>query len=257
MNELQKQTIALYAKQLRTPMFNQFEDVVRQLDPNQGYEDFLIALMRKELEVREERTRQRKIKAAGFPYMKTLDELDYSCFEHLAPAFLQELGSCDFVSNCQNITMIGNPGTGKSHLSIALGIKACMLGFNVKFFNAANLSNLLIEAQEQHQLIKLEKQISKADLLIVDELSYLTFNRHQSELLYKVIADRSERRSVIISTNLSFSDWTGMFENQTMVATLVQRMTFHSHVLNMNSDHPYRMRRAGVIANGKEGSDNE
>src|SRR5450759_1560550 len=136
--------------------------------------------------------------------------------------------------------MIGNPGTGKTHLSIALGIKACMQGMNTKFFTAANLSNELIEAQEYKKLLRLEKQLAETDLLIIDELSYLTFNRHQSELLFKVIADRAERRSVIVSTNLKFSDWVTMFENTTMVTALIDRLTFRSHVLNMNSDHPYR-----------------
>ena len=114
--------------------------------------------------------------------------------------------------------MIGNPGTGKTHLSIALGLKACMQGLNVKFYTAANLSNELIEALDGHRLLKLEKQIAGCDLLIIDEMSYLTFNRHQSELLFKVIADRSERKSIIVSTNLAFSEWLTMFENQTMVA---------------------------------------
>jgi DNA replication protein DnaC len=214
---LKAQTIELYSKQLRTPMFNKYLDVIRQLDKNQGYEDFLIALMRVELDSRQESTRRRKIKSAGFPYLKTIDELDLSRFEHMDNSFVHELASCNFISKRQNIVMIGNPGTGKTHLSIALGIKACMQGMNVKFYTAANLSNQLIEAQDNHRLIRLEKQIAKADLLIIDELSYLTFNRHQSELLFKVVADRAERRSVIVSTNLRFSEWTSMFENHTMV----------------------------------------
>ena len=164
-------------------------------------------------------------------------------------AFVHELASCDFVSKRQNVVMIGNPGTGKTHLSIALGIKACMQGMNVKFFTAANLSNELIEAQEYKKLLRLEKQLAKADLLIVDELSYLTFNRHQSELLFKVIADRSERQSVIVSTNLKFSDWITMFENTTMVTALIDRLTFRSHVLNMNSERPYRADHAILSAN--------
>lgn len=244
MNDLNSQTIELYAKQLRTPMFNKYPDVIRQLDKDQGYEEFLISLMRLELDSRQESTRQRKIKLAGFPYLKTLDELDLSRFEHLNEAYIRELASCDFVSDRQNIVMIGNPGTGKTHLSIALGIRACMQGMNVKFYTAANLSNALIEAQDNHRLMKLEKQISRADLLIIDELSYLTFNRHQSELLFKVVADRAERRSVIVSTNLRFSEWTTMFENQTMVTALIDRLTFRSHVLNMNSENPYRAEHA-------------
>lgn len=153
MKSLQSQTIELYSKQLRTPMFNQYTDVIRQLDHNQSYEDFLIALMRLELDSRQESTRTRKMKCAGFPYLKTMDELDYSRFEHMDEAFIHELASCDFVSKRQNIVMIGNPGTGKTHLSIALGAKACMQGMNVKFYTAANLSNELIEAQDNHKLV--------------------------------------------------------------------------------------------------------
>ena len=258
MKKLQSQTIELYSKQLRTPMFNQYSDVVRQLDQNQSYEDFLIALMKRELDSRQESTRRRKIKYAGFPYVKTIDELDNSRFEHMTEAFINELASCDFVSKRQNIVMIGNPGTGKTHLSIALGVKACMQGMNVKFYTAANLSNELIEAQDNHKLVRLEKQIAKADLLIIDELSYLTFNRHQSELLFKVVADRAERRSVIVSTNLRFSEWTSMFENQTMVTALIDRLTFRSHVLNMNSDNPYRAEHAAVVSeDGKEAESSE
>jgi len=234
------QSIELYSKQLRTPTFNNYADVVRQLGADKGYDDFLISLLKTELDSRMESSRKRKIKAAGFPYMKTIDELDLNRFEHVTEAFVHELASCDFISKRQNVVMIGNPGTGKTHLSIALGIKACMNGMNVKFYTAANLSNELIEAQEYKNLIKLEKKLANAEVLIIDELSYLTFNRHQSELLFKVIADRSERQSVIISTNLKFSDWTSMFESTTMVTALVDRLTFRSHVLNMNSERPYR-----------------
>ena len=237
---IQAQTIELYAKQLRLPTFNHYENVIRQLESNKSYEEFLLALMKIELDSRMESGQRRKIKAANFPYIKTIDELDCGYFEHLTEAFIHELGSCNFISKRQNIVMIGNPGTGKSHLSIALGVKACMQGMNVKFYTAANLSNELIEAQEYKKLLKIEKQLAKTDLLIIDELSYLTFNRHQSELLFKVIADRAERRSVIVSTNLKFSDWVTMFENTTMVTALIDRLTFRSHVLNMNSDQPYR-----------------
>jgi len=224
MKNTHEQVIELYSKQLRLPTFNHYADVVRQLENNQSYEEFLLALMKMELDSRMESSQKRKIKSSNFPFIKTIDELDCSRFEHISEAFINELASCDFVSKRQNVVMIGNPGTGKTHLSIALGVKACMQGMNVKFYTAANLSNELIEAQEY----------------IIDELSYLTFNRHQSELLFKVIADRAERRSVIVSTNLKFSDWVTMFENTTMVTALIDRLTFRSHVLNMNSDHPFR-----------------
>ena len=240
MSEANKQLIEMYAKQLRTPTFNHYDDVIRQLGTSQGYDDFLVSLMRTELENRQDSTKRRKIKAAHFPYIKTIEEFECSRIEHVSEAQIRELSSCDFVANKQNVVMIGNPGTGKTHLSIALGMRACMLGMNVRFYTAANLSNELIEALDNHRLLKLERQIAGCDLLIIDEMSYLTFNRHQSVLLFKVIADRSERKSIIVSTNLAFSEWLTMFENQTMVAAMIDRLTYRSFVLNMNSEHPYR-----------------
>ena len=246
MKELNRQLISMYARQLRVPTFNQYEEVIRQLDGDKSFDDFLVSLMRLELENRQESNRKRKIRSAHFPYTKTLEEFDFSYLEHVSEAHVLQLASCDFILNKQNVLMIGNPGTGKTHLSIALGLKACMQGLNVRFYTAANLSNELIEALDSHRLIKLEKQIAGCDLLIIDEMSYLTFNRHQSELLFKVVADRAERKSVIVSTNLRFSEWTTMFENQTMVTALIDRLTFRSHVLNMNSDNPYRAEHAAV-----------
>ena len=232
--EVNSALIELYAKQLRLPSFARYQDVVRHLESDQSYDDFLLAMMKQEAQSRQESSQRRKTTAAKFPYIKTMDELDMSRFEHLDPAFVNQLATCDFVNKRQNIVMIGNSGTGKSHLSIALGLKACMAGMDVKFYTAANLSNELVEAQEYKKLIKFEKQLMKADLLIIDEMSYLTFNRHQSELLFKVVSDRAEKQSVIISTNLKFSEWTTMFDNPLMVSALIDRLTFRSHVLNMN-----------------------
>ena len=135
-------------------------------------------------------------------------------------AFIYELACCDFIRNRQNIVMIGNSGGGKSHLSIALGLKACEAGFRVKFLTAANLATMLVEAKDQRELQKLEKQLQKVELLIIDELSYLSFNRHQSELLFKVISDRAEKSSVMVSSNLEFSRWTELFENTTLITAL-------------------------------------
>ena len=231
---LKAETIALYSKQLKTPSFNRYEDVIRHLDHDKSYEQFLVDLLKLESASRMESSQKRKISAAKFPYIKTFDEMDLSRYEHVSEATFHDLGSCDFVSKRQNIVMIGNTGRGKTHCSIALGIKACMQGMNVKFYTAANLSNELIEAMEYKRILKLERQLAKIDLLIIDEASYITFNRHQSELLFKVIADRAEKRSVIVSTNLKFSEWPTLFENETMVAALIDRLTFRSHVLNMN-----------------------
>ena len=246
-----KELIKLYARQLRVPCFCDYENVIRQLSPEEGYDKFLCELMKQELLSRADAGQKRRIKAAKFPVTKTLDEFDYSRLEHVSQAYIQELASCDYIKKRQNIVMIGNPGAGKTHLSIGLGMKACCNGYNVKFYTAVNLANELAEAAQFHRMSKLEKTLAKMDLLIVDELSYLTFNRHQSEMLFQVISERSERASVIITTNLEFSSWTNLFENEIMVAALIDRVTFRSHILNMNVKDSYRLEQALTEGNIK------
>ena len=219
--------IRLYAKQLKIPSFAEYREVLRQADPSAGFADLLLELMKAETASRQENQNRRRLKAAGFPYLKTMEEFDCSQLnDAVSPLFLQELASCQFIQNRQNVIMIGNPGRGKTHLAIALGLKACTQGYNVLFKNAATLSTELCEAKDNYHL---------------DELSYLSFNRHQSELLFKVISERSEKSSPIVTTNLPFSKWTDLFENTTMVAALIDRLTFRSHVLDMNGDS-YRLK---------------
>ncbi len=239
-----KETIKLYAKQLRTPTFPEYENVIRQLSPGEGYDKFLCEIMKLEVLQRQEAGQRRRIKKARFPFTKTLDEFDYSRLEHVSESCIWELAACDFINKRQNIVMIGNPGSGKTHLSIGLGMKACYSGYNVKFYTAVNLANELSEALQFHRLSKLEKSLAKINLLIIDELSYLTFNRHQSEMLFQVISERSERASIIITTNLEFSNWTDLFENEIMVAALIDRITFRSHILNMNVKDSYRLEQS-------------
>lgn len=236
--------IRLYAKQLKIPTFAEYAEVLRRADPSADFAELLLELMKAETESRQENQNRRRLKAAGFPYLKTMEEFDCSQLnDAVSPVFLNELASCQFISDRQNVVMIGNPGRGKTHLSIALGLKACAQGYSVIFKNAATLSTELCEAKDNYRLGKLERTLAKADLLILDELSYLSFNRHQSELLFKVISDRSEKSSTIVTTNLPFSKWTDLFENTTMVAALIDRLTFRSHVLDMNGDS-YRLRSA-------------
>lgn len=237
-----EELIRLYAKQLKIPTFADYSEVLRHAEPSADFATLLLELMKLETQSRQENQNRRRLKAAGFPYLKSLEEFDCTQLnEAVSPMFLQELSSCQFIHNKQNVIMIGNPGRGKTHLAIALGLKACTQGYHVLFKNAATLSTELCEAKDNYHLGKLERTLAKADLLILDELSYLSFNRHQSELLFKVISDRSEQSSTIVTTNLPFSKWTDLFENTTMVAALIDRLTFKSHVLDMNGDS-YRLK---------------
>jgi len=168
---------------------------------------------------------------------------DFSNLKHVAEETVWDLATNSYIQRHENIICMGNPGMGKSHISIALGLLACNEGFKVRFYSAPMLASELVEAQERHSLIKLHKQLSKLDLLILDDVSYLSFSKQQSELLFQVISDRSERASLIISTNLEFSRWVDFFGDPMLTAALVDRVTHRAHILNMNGDS-YRLKES-------------
>lgn len=242
MNELLiNEQIRILAKQLKIPTFSNYQEIIRQASPDSSAGELLLMLMKTEYEQRQENQNKRRLKQAGFPYTKTIEELDLSRYKgKMSDVFVNELASCGFIKECRNITMLGNPGRGKTHMAIGLGLKACSMGMTVLFKNAASLSTELSEARDNYSLGRLEKKIQRADLLILDEMGYVSFDRYQSELLFKIIADRSERGSIIITTNLPFSEWTTLFENTAMVAAMIDRLTFNSYVLDMNGES-YRL----------------
>lgn len=241
MIDQREEQIKLLAKQMKLPTFANYNDILRQAKPGADFSDLLLDLLMAEAAARQENQTRRRLKAAAFPYQKTLDEFDFTQLnESVSPVFIQELASCKFIDEHKNIIMIGNPGRGKTHISIALGVKACLQGYRVLFKNAGSLSTELTEARDSYQLGRIERSLDKTDLLILDELSYMSFNKYESELLFKVISERSERASTIVTTNLPFSRWTELFESSTMVSALVDRLTFRSHVLDM-SGPSYRL----------------
>ena len=241
MTDATDEQIKLLAKQLKIPTFANYYEVIRQAKPDDSFNRLLLGLMKRELEQRQENQNRRRLKQAGFPYTKTLDELDLGRYNgSISEVFVNELASCRFIREKKNLVMIGNPGRGKTHIAIGIGLKACAAGMNVMFKNAAALSTELSEAKDNYSLGKLEKRIQRADLLILDEMGYVSFDRFQSELLFRVVADRSERGSIIVTTNLAFSEWTSLFENTALVAALVDRLTFNSYILDMNGDS-YRL----------------
>ena len=241
MIDQREEQIKLLAKQMKLPTFANYNDILRQAKPGADFSNLLLDLLMAEAAARQENQTRRRLKAAAFPYQKTLDEFDFTQLnESVSPVFIQELASCKFIDEHKNIVMIGNPGRGKTHISIALGVKACLQGYRVLFKNAGSLSTELTEARDSYQLGRIERSLDKTDLLILDELSYMSFNKYESELLFKVISERSERASTIVTTNLPFSRWTELFESSTMVSALVDRLTFRSHVLDM-SGPSYRL----------------
>lgn len=250
MIDVREEQIRLLSKQLKLPTFANYADILRQSKTDADFGDLLLDLLMAEASARQENQNRRRLKAAGFPFQKTLDDFDFSFLNpSVSPVFVQELASCKFIDDRKNIVMIGNPGRGKTHLSIAIGLRACLQGYRVLFKNAATLATELTEARDAYQLGRIERQMEKTDLLILDELSYLSFNKYESELLFKVISERSERTSTIVTTNLPFSKWTELFENTTMVSALVDRLTYRSHVLDM-SGPSYRLKASQADMDG-------
>lgn len=229
--------IPVYAKQLRTPSFGRYDSIMRQAQENGwGYEEFLLRLLEQEISARQENRKKQLIRQARFPLRKSLDNFNFARLPHIEEAAVWQLAAGDFVTKHENIIMMGNSGTGKTHLAIGLGMRLCSNGFTVKFSTAAGLVTELTEAVEARQLGRLEKQLSKVQVLIVDELSYLSFTKAQAELLFHVLSSRNERGSVLITTNLEFSRWNEIFQDAMLTTAVVDRLTHHSHILNMNGE---------------------
>jgi DNA replication protein DnaC len=235
--------IKLHAKQLKLPTVSRYEEVLRQAE-NQGwgYEQFLCELLDREVNQRQLNQQVRRMRAARFPLKKSLDDFDFKNLSNVEEAVVWQLATGEFVDRHENIIMIGNPGTGKTHLSIGLGTRLCKQKYKVRFYTAANLVTELVEARDDHRLSRLEQKLEKMDLLIVDELSYLTFSKSQSELLFHLLSIRNERGSVIITTNLEFSRWGELFPDSMLTAALIDRLTHHAHILNMNGES-YRFKQ--------------
>jgi DNA replication protein DnaC len=184
-----------------------------------------------------------RIKQAQFPVEKDLESYDFSAIASLSKQKVLELARCGWVRERANLCLVGQPGTGKTHLAVALGLAACREGLKVKFFTAAALVNALEAAQQQYALDRLLTKLDKLDVLIVDELGYLSFSRTGAELLFQVFADRYERRSLLITSNLAFSDWGQIFQGERMTAALLDRLTHHCHIFEMNGES-YRFKES-------------
>lgn len=215
-----------------------------------GYADFLEQALRLEHEARSARTRAMLSKLAGFPVVKTLEEYDFEFATGAPKALLTELSSLAFVERADNVVLLGPSGVGKTHLAIALGYRATQAGVKTRFISAADLILQLSAAKRQGRLKDyLQRQIQTPKLLIIDEIGYLPFGRDEANLFFQVVAKRYERSSVIITSNLPFTQWDTAFAGDaTLTAAMLDRLLHHAHVAMITGDS-YRLkerRKAGI-----------
>ncbi len=181
------------------------------------------------------------LKALKLPTM--LADFDFTLAPAVSKPRVLELARCQWVDQHHTAGLIGNSGTGKTHMATSIGLCACRAGKRVKFTTAATLANQLEEAQKQYRLERLLKQMEKVDLLIIDELGYLSFSRTAAELLFQVFADRYERGSILVTSNLPFDEWASVFQGERMTAALLDRFTHHCTIIEMNAES-YRFRES-------------
>jgi len=197
-----------------------------------GYDEFLMELTSVELQARGENRLNRRLREAKFPLMKPLETFDLNVVPDLDIRLFRELTGCSYIQENRNIIFLGRSGTGKTHMATALGIEACKNNYRTRFVTCYGLANELIEAREERQLQRLIQRYSRYDLLILDELGYVPFSKEGSELLFQVLAERHEKGSIIITTNLGFADWTQVFGDSVMTAALLDRLTHKAHIIN-------------------------
>jgi DNA replication protein DnaC len=225
-------------------MLAEWEKLAREAaDRDEAYDVYLLRLTELEVAARSANAVAARIRAAGFPVLKDFDTFDFTATPNLPKQKILELARGEWIDQHMNCCLIGGSGTGKTHASIALGLALCRLGKRVKFTTAAKLVTQLEVAQQQHRLDRLFTQLERFDLLVVDELGYLSFSRAGAELLFQVFADRYERRSLLITSNLPFGEWGQVFQGERMTAALLDRLTHKCHIFEMNGES-YRFRES-------------
>ncbi len=235
--------IIKYSKELRLPTFRRdfkqqaIEAAKQQLD----YETFLLQLMESEYEMRVENRKKSQIRQAGFPSKMYLYDIKREFLPTDANNKLPLLERLDFIESGQNIILAGNPGTGKTHIAVGLGLKACMQGHKVLFTTVHKLLTQIRESNSQRTLRQLEIRFEKYDLVICDEFGYVSFDKNGAELLFNHLSLRAGRKSTIITTNLGFERWDEIFGDAVLTAALVDRLTHKAFLINMNGDS-YRLR---------------
>jgi len=237
--------LAHHLKALKLPTFLREYDKLAQQCAAEGTDHprYLLRLSELELIERERRMVERRIKEARFPAVKSLDSFDFTAISSLNKTLVLELARCEYVSRRENVIAVGNSGTGKSHVALGLGLAACQKGLSVGFITAAGVVHELIEARDEKRLLRLQRQLASYKLLIIDELGYVPLSQTGAELLFEVFSQRYERGSTIVTSNLPFDEWTSVFASERLTGALLDRLTHHVHILEMNGDS-YRLKQS-------------
>ena len=234
-----------HLKKLRLPTFqSEYSKLARQCAAeNKDHVQYLLRLCELELIERERRMIERRIKAAKFPATKSLDSFDFKTIPSLNKVLTMELARCEYIGKRQNVIALGPSGTGKTHIALGLGLAACQKGLKVRFTTAAALVHEMIEAVDERRLQRHQKQLAAQDLLIIDELGFVPLSKTGAELLFEVISQRYERGSIIITSNLPFDEWTEVFGSERLTGAILDRLTHHVHILEMNGES-YRLNQS-------------
>ena len=234
-----------HLKELRLPTFlREYRKLAAQCAAeNVDHPDYLLRLSELELIDRHQRMVQRRIRAARFPAVKSLDTFDFLAIPSVNKQLVMELARCEYIEHRENVIAVGNSGTGKTHVALGLGLAACQKGMSVGFTTAAALVHELMEARDDRRLLNLQRQLARLRLLIIDELGFVPLSTTGAELLFEVFSQRYERGSVLVTTNLPFDEWTDVFGSERLTGALFDRLTHHVHILEMNGDS-YRLKHS-------------
>ena len=242
MTDAPKILLSDHLKPLKLPTFlREYEKLARQCAAEGlDHVQFLGRLVELELIDRERRMIERRIKAAKFPATKSLDSFDFKAIPKLNKMQVLELARCEWIDRRENVIALGPSGTGKTHVALGLGLAACQKGLSVSFTTAATLVNEMMEARDERRLLRLQKQLAAVKLLIIDELGFVPLSKTGAELLFELISQRYERGSTMITSNLPFDEWTETFGTERLTGALLDRLTHHVNILEMNGDS-YRL----------------
>ena len=214
-------------------MTRNLQSHVRQAKQDKlGYEEFLLNLTEVEVQVRKDNGRKRRLREAKYPLLKPLETFNFEAAPDLDARLIKELSNCDYVKKGRNIIFMGKSGTGKTHLATGLGMEACKQGVRTRFVTGCGLANELIEARDEKLLGRAVKRYAGYGLLIIDELGYVPFSKEGAQLIFQILAERHERKPVMVTTNMGFGDWTQIFGDPSMTAALLDRITHKAHVIN-------------------------